>query len=76
MLRLTEALLFLSPFALVGLWLVAGRRLAVLAWPTLCLAIVLGAILVFYGLHHSMPASATYVPASLEAGHIVDGHAR
>jgi hypothetical protein len=75
-LRLTEVLLFLAPFALAGIWLVAGRRLAALAWPALALAVVLAAMLITFGLRRSMPPGATYVPARLEAGHIVPGHAQ
>jgi hypothetical protein len=75
MLRLTEVLLFLSPLGLAALWWFAGRRLAVLAYPTLAVAIVLAVGLVVYGVRRSMPRGATYVPARLEGGRIVDGHA-
>lgn len=76
MLRLTEILLFLSPFVLVAVWLLVGRRLAVMAYPALAVAVVLAGLLIVFGLRRSMRADATYVPAHVEDGRIVDGHAR
>ena len=76
MLRLTEMLLFLAPFGLFALWWFAGRRLGIVAWPALVVAIVLGGMLVAFGLRRAMPPAARYVPAHLEGGRIVDGHAQ
>lgn len=76
MLRLTEVLLFASPFGLLAIWWFAGRRLAGFAWPVLAAAIVLGVILMVLGIHESMPRDAAYVPARVIDGRIIDGHAQ
>lgn len=76
MLRLTELLLFFSPFVLLAIWWLAGRQLARIAWPALALAVVVAGLLIAYGLRDSMPAAGRYVPARVEGGRIVDGYAK
>ena len=76
MLRLTEVALFLSPFALFAVWWFGGRRLGVLAWPAIGLAVGVAVLLISFGLRRSMPRDAIYVPARVEGSRIVDGHAR
>jgi hypothetical protein len=76
--RLTELLLFLTPFALLVVWrLTAGvggppRALLVAAAGALGLLAVL---LAWYSQHNALPPSATYVPAEVQDGHIIPGHA-
>jgi hypothetical protein len=76
MLRLTEAGLFLVPFALYVAWLVLGRRTPRWAvWLAAGLTAAMAAGSIWYGLTTGLPAGSTYVPAQLEDGAIVPGHA-
>lgn len=80
MTRLIEILLLLTPLAAYLLW----RQLVRRGIPNpsrhtliaLAAALVLfGATMVFMGLHEREPAGSRYVPAQLENGRIVPGHA-
>ena len=74
---LTQALLFLLPFAAYGLW----RRMNPEAQPGTIL-LVLGAVGIalgvaggyWFGLSRSMAPGTVYVPATLEDGRIEPGH--
>ncbi len=78
MLRLAELVLFLSPFLLFGVWRFAAARGipsgATVAAAAGALVIVLG-VLLWFSQEGAMPGDATYVPAHLQDGHIVPGHA-
>jgi hypothetical protein len=77
-LRLSEFALFVSPFLLFGVW----RLAAAYGFPS-ATAVVLaaGALLVmlaalmWIGEERALPPGAGYVPARLENGRIVPGHA-
>jgi hypothetical protein len=76
--RLTEFVLFLTPFALFLVWrLTAGiggpPRVVIIA-AAAALA-TLAALLVWYSQDDALPPSATYVPAQVQDGRIVPGHA-
>jgi hypothetical protein len=69
MLRLTEAVLFATPFVVFVLWRCAffhraSRRVLALASLSVA-ALALG--LIWYGLGRSLPADRPYVPARLNA---------
>ena len=76
--RLTELLLFLTPFALFIVWRLTAsvggppRALLVAAAGGLALLAVL---LAWYSQHNALPPSATYVPAEVQDGRIIPGHA-
>jgi hypothetical protein len=77
MLRWAELALFLAPFAA---WL-AWRRVAIGRGPSRAVLVAtlgglaaFGAGLVWFGLHRSLPPGR-YVPARVEGGRIVPGHA-
>ena len=79
---LTEVAIFLIPFAVYALFLIATRSgvLALSSWPAHLVAkLVLGSLLLvvisFVLLAHfsGAPPDSTYVPAHLENGKLVDG---
>ena len=78
MLRLSELALFVSPFLLFGVW----RLAAVYGFPSgTAVVLAAGALLVmvaalmWFGEERALPPGAAYVPARLEHGRIVPGHA-
>jgi hypothetical protein len=76
MLRLSEIGLFLVPFALYVAWWFAGPRLPRAAfWAALGLMLLLALATAWYGLDSHMAADEVYVPAHMEGGQIVPGHA-
>jgi MFS superfamily sulfate permease-like transporter len=78
MLRWAEVLLFLAPFVVFLLWwrisLGGGPSRIALA-ATLVGLVVFGAVLAWFGIDRSMGRHSTYVPARVEDGRIVPGHA-
>jgi hypothetical protein len=79
---LTEIVIFLIPFAVYALFLIATRSgvLAQSSWPTHLIAkLVLGSLLLvvvsFVLLAHfsGAPPNSTYVPAHIENGKLVPG---
>jgi hypothetical protein len=79
---LTEIGIFLIPFAVYALFLIATRSgvLALSSWPAHLVAkLVLGSLLlvvisfVFLAQFSGAPPDSTYVPAHLEDGKLVDG---
>jgi MFS superfamily sulfate permease-like transporter len=76
MLRFTEIGLFLVPLALFVTWRIMGPRTPRSAvWGALLAVAVMAVGTVWFGLHNRMPADAVYVPAQMENGRIVPGHA-
>ncbi|MCX7380274.1 MAG: DUF6111 family protein [Alphaproteobacteria bacterium] len=76
MLALAEIGLFLFPTALYVAWLYAGNhtpRWAV--WVTLGGTAVIAAGIIHFGITNAIAPDAAYVPAHIEDGHIVPGHA-
>lgn len=81
----TEVILFLTPFVLYALYLLATRAgmldaqswpLSRLAWLTIAaLALVLGSFL-YFAHFTGAPVGSTYVPAHLENGKFVPGTTR
>jgi len=78
MLRLSELALFVSPFLLFGVW----RLAAAYGFPSgTAVVLAAGALLVMLGVlmwvgeERALPPGAAYVPARLEHGRIVPGHA-
>ena len=80
---LFDAILFLLPFALYALWLLASRRSVSNAndWPVrtigylaLVCAVLVIAVLIFFIHRDTDTPGGTYVPAHLENGKIVPGH--
>lgn len=76
--RFVELTLFLSPFLLFGVWRFALAR----GFPsTPALAAAAGLLVLTIGLllwliaHRALPPGTSYVPARLEHGRIVPGHA-
>jgi hypothetical protein len=78
MLRLTEWLLFLVPFAAFLVWrrttAAGGPSGAVLAAALLGL-LALGAVLAWLAVNGALDRSRRYVPAQWENGRIIPGHA-
>lgn len=76
MLRLSELVLFLSPFLLFGAWRLAARR----GIPPAAVTAAAGALLAMLGgllwlsADRALPPGSGYVPAQLEDGRIVPGH--
>jgi hypothetical protein len=79
---LTEIGIFLIPFAVYALFLIATRSgvFASASWPTHLVAkLVLGSLLlvvisfVMLAQFSGAPPNSTYVPAHLENGRLVDG---
>ena len=76
MLLLAEIALFLMPTALYVAWLCAGNhtpRWAV--WVTLGATAALATGIIRFGITNAIAPDATYVPAHIEDGRIVPGHA-
>jgi hypothetical protein len=78
MLRLSELALFASPFLLFGVW----RLAAAYGFPSMTAVLVAaGALLVmlgvltWFGQERALTPGTAYVPARLENGRIVPGHA-
>ena len=80
MIRLAELMVFLAP---LGAYLLYRRTIArgevapsrqVLAGIAAGL-LVFGAVLSWFGVHERLPPDARYVPARIENGRIVPGHA-
>jgi Family of unknown function (DUF6111) len=76
--RLTELLLFLTPVALFVVWRLTAsvggpsRGLILAAAGALaCLAVALA----WFSQHNALPPRASYVPAQVQDGHIIPGHA-
>lgn len=76
--RLTELLLFLTPFALFLVWRLTantgGPPRALLMGAAGALAI-LAVALAWFSQHNALPPNASYVPAEVQNGRIVPGHA-
>jgi len=74
--RWAEVALFLVPFALYAAWRVSAVvARPSLVWGALAVAIALGAWTVWFGLSRGVPPNEAYVPARIEGGRIVPGHA-
>ncbi|MBV9654376.1 MAG: hypothetical protein JOZ42_07400 [Acetobacteraceae bacterium] len=77
MLRLTELLMFLTPFVAFALWRLTaahgGPSTLVLVLTTLGIA-GLFAVLMMFSHHDALTATEAYVPARMENGGIVPGH--
>ena len=78
MLRISELALFASPFLLFAVW----RLAAVYGLPSgTAVVVAAGALLVmlgtllWFGEDRALPPGAAYVPARVEHGRIVPGHA-
>jgi Family of unknown function (DUF6111) len=78
MLRLVELALFLAPIALFAAW----RFLAMESGPSprvvvvaACLLVALAGMLIWLSREHAMPPGSEYVPAQLQDGRVVSGHA-
>jgi hypothetical protein len=78
MLRLSELALFVAPFLLFGVWRLAGAfgfpSTAAVVVAAGALLLMLGTLM-WFGEKRALPPGAAYVPARLENGHIVPGHA-
>lgn len=80
MIRLAELLVFLSPLGAYLLYRRTVRRgqaapsRQVLAGIAAGL-LLFGAVLSWFGVHERLPPDARYVPARIENGRIVPGHA-
>ncbi|HSU05575.1 MAG TPA: DUF6111 family protein [Acetobacteraceae bacterium] len=78
MLRLSELALFLSPFLLFAAWrfaLARGLRSGpVVATAAGALVLMIG-VLMWFAADRALPRNGAYVPARLEDGRIVPGHA-
>jgi hypothetical protein len=78
MLRLSELALFLSPLLLFFVWRFAVARgipsPAVVAVAAGALLALLGGLL-WFSTNRALPPGAAYVPAQLQDGRIVPGHA-
>jgi hypothetical protein len=77
MLRLVEMALFVAPFAVFAVWrLVAvdGPSTRVLLTAACVLAALAGA-LIWLSQDEALPPGSTYVPARLQDGKVVAGHA-
>jgi hypothetical protein len=82
---LVELLLFLTPFALYAVFLLATRAgvLDVKSWPVsrvvalaiAALVLVLGSFLYFAN-YAGAPPGSTYIPAHMENGRLVPGQTR
>jgi hypothetical protein len=77
MLRLVELALFLVPFVIFAAWRLVGQdgpslRLLV---ATACVLAALAAVLIWLSQDEALPPGTAYVPARLQDGKIVAGHA-
>ncbi len=78
LLRLTELLLFLTPFAAFVAWRLtagSGAPPRALLIGTACVLAVLAGTLVWLSRERALPPGTAYVPAQLQNGRIVPGHA-
>ncbi len=78
MLRLSELALFVSPFLLFGVWRLAAAYGVPSATAVVVAAgalLVMLGVLVWFGEERALPPGAAYVPAHVENGRIVPGHA-
>jgi hypothetical protein len=77
MLRLTEILLFLAPFAAFAIWRlsvdIGGPPRSVVIGAA-CFALLMLGLLVYLRENRALPPGTHYVPAHVEDGHIVPGH--
>jgi hypothetical protein len=77
-LRLTELLLFLTPFVAFLVWWLSASAGGP-SWPLLigtgCVLVLLVGVLVWLSRENALPPNAAYVPAELQDGRIVPGHA-
>jgi hypothetical protein len=78
MLRLTEIAMFVSPFLLFGVWRLAVAR-GIPSTATVVAAagvlVVIFGVLLWFSQEGALRKDASYVPAQLEDGRIVPGHA-
>jgi len=77
-LRLLEVALFLVPFVAFGAWwwLAAGRGPSTALVGAAVVAVaVIAAALVWFAAHDTLGPGEAYVPARLQGGEIVPGHA-
>jgi len=76
-LRLLEIALFLVPFATFAAWRLGGGGppSATLLGGALTVMLVLAASLVWFGSYDTLGPGQAYVPARVEDGRIVPGHA-
>ena len=82
---LTEFLLFIAPFALYAVFLLATRAgvLDIKSWPVsrvvalaiVALVLVLGSFLYFAN-YSGAPPGSTYIPAHMENGKLVPGQTK
>jgi Family of unknown function (DUF6111) len=77
MLRLVEMALFVAPFAVFAIW-----RLVAVDGPSIrllltaaCLLAALAGVLIWLSQDEALPPGSTYVPARLQDGKVVAGHA-
>jgi hypothetical protein len=78
LLRLTELLLFLAPFAAFAAWWLSasvGGPSRPVVIGAVCVLAVLAIALFWLRRENSLPSGGTYVPAELEDGRVVPGHA-
>jgi hypothetical protein len=77
MLRLVELALFLAPFAVFAVWrLVAVDGPSVrLLLTAACVLAALAGVLIWLSQDEALPPGSTYVPAQLQNGRVVAGHA-
>ena len=74
--RWAEVALFLVPFALYAAWRVSAVvARPSLVWGALAIALGLAGWTVWFGRSRGVPPDAAYVPARIEGGRIVPGHA-
>jgi len=76
MLRLAEIGLFLSPLLIFLLWRFLSPRVRpAMLWAAMALVLGLAGTAMRYGLKERMEPDTHYVPARIEGGKIIDGHA-
>ena len=78
MLRLSELVLFLSPILVFVVWrltLARGGPPFALVFAAGCVLVVFAAALIWFGIEHALPPDETYVPARLQGGQVLPGHA-
>ena len=81
----TEIVLFLIPFAVYALFLVATRKglvdpahwpLARLAWLMIAALVLMLGSFVYFATFGGAPPGSTYIPAHMEDGHFVPGQTK
>ena len=78
MLRFAELALFLAPFAIFAAWrwlAGGGRPSRRLVMTATCIVLALAGALYWFNREEAIAPGLRYVPAQLEDGHIVPGHA-